>query len=230
MDLGVRGGLREPVHAAPRGFTGLEAVHAAGTTSCRASGRRGSLVSHPSLPLCFGLQEPASKGVSNDSGNLPGLLTTLALTYTDEQPSYKIHGEGTLLPVLPVQVEEGRRKDEEADIADLQNKRHIPLIARFWAGLVPLCASVSPWVWGILIASGERHVEAGFTLGTGRGQRRFSRSEGGTGRTAIAVTATSANICALPAGTSGVGWCAPCGRWFSLSCPVSSSKRPKLFC
>lgn len=78
-------------------------------------------------------------------------------------------------------------------------------------------------------------MEAGITLGTETGQRRFSRSEAGTGRMAIAVTAMAAHIYDLPAGTSGVNKPrvsrrAPFGSWFSFSCPVSSNKLPKLFC
>jgi len=48
----------------------------------------------------------------------------LAPTYTEEKARDEIHGHGALLAVLPVQVEQGSRKDEEAYIADLQNKRH----------------------------------------------------------------------------------------------------------
>lgn len=63
------------------------------------------------------------------SGNLSGLLTTFAPTYAEEQARDEIQGQGALLTVLPVQVEQGRRKDKEAYIADLKNKRHIQLIA-----------------------------------------------------------------------------------------------------
>lgn len=62
------------------------------------------------------------------SGHLPD-LTMLALTYAEEQTRDKVHGHSALLAVLPVQVEQGSRKDKEADIADLENKRHIQLIA-----------------------------------------------------------------------------------------------------
>lgn len=53
----------------------------------------------------------------------------LAPTYTEEKARDEIHGHGALLAVLPVQVQQGSRKDEEAYIADLQNKRHIPFVA-----------------------------------------------------------------------------------------------------
>lgn len=53
----------------------------------------------------------------------------MAPTYAEEQARDEIQGQGALLTVLPVQVEQGRRKDKEAYIADLKNKRHIQLIA-----------------------------------------------------------------------------------------------------
>lgn len=39
-------------------------------------------------------------------------------TYTEEKARDEIHGHGALLAVLPVQVQQGSRKDEEAYIAD----------------------------------------------------------------------------------------------------------------
>lgn len=62
------------------------------------------------------------------SVHLPDLMM-LALTYTEEQTRDEVHWHSALLAVLPVQVEQGSRKDKEAYIADLENKRHIQLIA-----------------------------------------------------------------------------------------------------
>lgn len=53
----------------------------------------------------------------------------MAPTYTEEEARDDVQGHGAVLTVLPVQVEQDRRKGEEAHIADLENKRHVQLIA-----------------------------------------------------------------------------------------------------
>lgn len=109
-------------------------------------------------------------------------LKKLAPTYTEEKARDEVHGHGALLAVLPVQVEQGSRKDEEAYIADLQETQSVCCMILGRSHLT-LCLSMSSCgehtdLWRKALCGGN-------ALGTGEGQRRFLRCEAGAGRMAL---------------------------------------------
>lgn len=82
-------------------------------------------------------------------GLILGSLATLAPTYEEQQPRDKVEGHSFLLAVLPVQVQQCRRQQKEAHIADLKNKMHTQILAI----PIPPRTSVSLCVRRILISS-----------------------------------------------------------------------------
>lgn len=129
-------------------------------------------------------------------GLILGSLATLAPTYEEQQPRDKVEGHSFLLAVLPVQVQQCRRQQKEAHIADLKNKMHTQILGNPHPTTY---LSISVCEEDPDLQQRPR-VETGVALGTGRGQ-----SWAGTGRAALALAAVAADTSALPLGPASPG-------------------------